>query len=170
MGTLKDEKGVLEFENTLRHRRRWDDLSGKILGRLRSGGAVVNQRHQRPGHAGRVGVLDDVAAVHDARCALGDELLGALEDLSVGGLAAAANEHRNAAGDLHHAVVHRHVIGGVGLDDVGPELHALAHDDLYKLQRATISGRLLASVPDDCIGGCSHDSVWLHLVPEKATC
>ena len=45
MGTLKDEKGVPEFENTLRHRRRWDDLSGEILGRLRSGRALVNQRH-----------------------------------------------------------------------------------------------------------------------------
>ena len=41
MGTLKDEKGVLEFENTLRHRRRWDDLFGEILGRLRSGRALV---------------------------------------------------------------------------------------------------------------------------------
>ena len=28
-------------------------------------------------------------------------------------------EHWDAAGDLHHAVIHRHVIGGGGLDDVG---------------------------------------------------
>ena len=66
MGTLKDEKGVPEFENTLLHRRRWDDLSGEILGRLRSGRALVNQRHQRPSHSGRIGVLDDGPPIHNS--------------------------------------------------------------------------------------------------------
>ena len=76
---------------------------------------------------GRVVVLDDVAAVDDARRALLEHGVGALEDLLVGDAAAAAQQQRDA-GDLDDAVVLADVVGRVGLDHVGAELGRLADD------------------------------------------
>jgi hypothetical protein len=80
----------------------------------------------------RGGVLDDVAAIDDAGGALLQERGGALEDLGLGRLAAAAHEDGDAARRSRSPCGRRHVVGGVGLDDVGAELHGLAdeRDDL----------------------------------------
>ena len=72
-------------------------------------------------------MLDDVAAVDDARGALLEHGVGALEDLLVGDAAAAAQQQRDA-GDLDDAVVLGDVVGRVGLDDVGAELDRLADE------------------------------------------
>ena len=50
-------------------------------------------------------MLDDVAAVNDARGALLDQFFGAFEDFLVGRFAAAADEDGNAAGDFDDFVV-----------------------------------------------------------------
>ena len=47
--------------------------------------AIVHHGHQRPRHAGRMRVLDDVAAINDARCALLQQRIGPREDLRLRG-------------------------------------------------------------------------------------
>ena len=105
------------------------------VGGFSGGRAIVDDGHERLGHAGGVLMLDHIAAVDDAGHALFDELFRALEDFLVGSLSAATDEHRDASGDFHHFVIDAHVIGRVGLDDVRAELDGLAHqrEDLLRI-------------------------------------
>src|SRR5207302_9713724 len=54
------------------------------LGRLFRARSLVHDGHQRAGHAGRVGVRDDVAAINNAGSALLDQLFGAFQNFFVG--------------------------------------------------------------------------------------
>jgi hypothetical protein len=86
----------------------------------------VHDAHQRLGHRGGIGVLDDVAPVDDPRRALVEDRVRALEDLPVGHPAAAPDEQRHAR-DGDDAVVVGGVVARVGLDHVGAQLGRLAH-------------------------------------------
>ena len=78
---------IAEADDALSHRSR-----APVRGRRR------DDRHQRARHAGRVVVLDHVAAVDDAGRALAHHRLGAAQHLLVGRAAAAAHEHRPLPG------------------------------------------------------------------------
>src|SRR5207302_10601040 len=54
------------------------------FGRLFRARSLVDDGHQRASHAGRVGVLDDVAAINDAGGALLDECFSAFQNFFVG--------------------------------------------------------------------------------------
>jgi len=66
----------------------------------------------------RIVVLDDIAAINNARCALLDEFLGAVEDFGIGRFATAADQHGDASGDFDDLVIPAHVVGRIGLDDI----------------------------------------------------
>ena len=79
----------------------------------------MHDGHQRLGNTGGIGVLNDVAAIDDARGALLDELFGPAQDFLVRGPAAAPHQHGDFSGNLNHLVIGAHVLRRVGLDDVG---------------------------------------------------
>ncbi len=95
------------------------------MGSLGGRGGVVDDGHEGLDHGGGVGVLDDVAAIDDAVCALPDEDFGAAEDFVVGRAAAAADQDGDGAGDFDNAMVFGGVGGGVGFDNVGAEFNGL---------------------------------------------
>ena len=70
METPKMEKGVLLLKRTPQllnpHSGLSDSELDQIARRLRRSGTIVDQRHEGPGHTSRVGVLDDIPAIHDA--------------------------------------------------------------------------------------------------------
>jgi hypothetical protein len=73
-------------------------------------------------------MLDDVAAVDDSRRSLPHDLLGAADDLLLGGPAAATDEHGAPAGGLHDPPVVRQVVRRVCLDHVRAQLDRLADE------------------------------------------
>ena len=108
-----------------------------------------HDRHQRARHPRRVGVLDHVAAVDDPGRAAAISSRVRSQHLLVGHAAAAADEHRRAAGDLEHARVVGDVVGRVGLDDVGAELDRLAHERHDLLGVAVGAVAALAGLEDE---------------------
>ena len=130
------------------------------------GGAIVDDGHEGAGHAGGVGVLDDVAAIDDAGSALLDEFLGAFEDFLIGGLAAAADEDGNLAGDLDDFVVNRDVVRGIGLDDVRAEFDGLAdeREDFVEVAVHHVTAGLLVRLENERLDHERHaDAVALGL-------
>ena len=95
-------------------------------------------------------MLDDVAAVNDARRALLDQPLRAREDFRVRRLAAPAHQHGNAAGDFDHAMVNADIIRRIGLDDVRPELDRLAdeREDFFQIAVHHVPARFLVGLED----------------------
>src|SRR5947199_10447862 len=65
------------------------NVSGSLFG----GRPLVHHCHQRAGHAGGVGMLNDVAAINDPGGALPDQFFGSLENFRVGRLAASPDQH-----------------------------------------------------------------------------
>ena len=63
----------------------------------------------------------------------------ACQDFFIGRFAAASNQHWNSAGDLHHFVINRDIIRGIGLDNIGAEFNRLA-------QRGQILGQALGVI------------------------
>jgi hypothetical protein len=88
---------------------------------------LVNNAHQRPRDGGGFGVLNDVATVDDAGCALSEQIVGALQDFPISHLAAPTYEHRDAAGGFDHLVVAADVVRGIGLDHIGAQLNRLPY-------------------------------------------
>ena len=72
-------------------------------------------------------MLIDIATVNEAVRALGEVGRRFGEDGFDGLLAAAAHQNRTARG-LHDLVIVGSVVGGIGLDHVGPEFAGLAHE------------------------------------------
>ena len=67
-------------------------------------------------------MLDDVAAIDDARSALRQQALRSTKELLVADAAATANQHLDVAGDFQDAVVVLDVGGRICLDDVSAQL------------------------------------------------
>ena len=72
---------------------------------FRSTRSVVDNCHERFGHARRILMLDDIAPVDDPGRALLNKCFGALEDFLIGRLTAAANQHRYACGNFNDFVI-----------------------------------------------------------------
>src|ERR1035437_10800595 len=121
---------------------------GQCLG---DGQAVVDDAHEGLGDAGWVGVLDNVAAVNDAGGPLRQEVVRALGDFAVADFATAAHEHRNAAGGLDHLMIAAHIVGGVGLDDVGAEFDGLPdeRDDFFLVAVDHVAAGLFVRLEDE---------------------
>ena len=81
-------------------------------------------------------MLDDVAPVDDAGCSLRQYRVGTFEQFPIRHATTAANENRNVAGDPYNLVIVAGVVGGVGLDDVGAELHGLTDDGQNQIEVA----------------------------------
>jgi hypothetical protein len=121
-------------------------------------GAVVDDGHEGAGHAGWVGVLNDVATVNDAGGALLDEFFGAFEDFLVGRFATAAHEDGDAAGDLDDFVVNGNVVGGIGLDDVGAEFNGLAdeRENFFEVAIDHVAAGFLVGLKDEWLNHERH--------------
>ncbi len=115
-------------------------------------------------------MLNDVAAIHDARRPLLDERLGALENFLIRRLATAPHQHRNAAGNLDDLVVLGHVVGGIRLDDIGAQLDSLADQgqNLAPIAVHHVAARLLVRPEDQRLDHQRHAvSVTVRFDPEN---
>lgn len=123
----------------------------EVAGGVGSRCVFVDDSHEGAGHAGGIGVLDDVSSVDNAGSALFHESLGTFEDFLVGGLATATDEDGDASADLDDLVVVGYVIGGIGLDDVSTEFNGLADEgeDLVEIAIDHVAAGLGIGLEDE---------------------
>src|SRR5579863_8201281 len=94
---------------------------------------MVDNGHQGFGHARWVGMLNDIAPVHDSGNALLDQRMRTLQYFEVRSPAAAAHQYGNATGDTDHLVIIVRIGSGVGFDDVSAQFNRLTDQGQYFL-------------------------------------